>query len=105
MKRDDRGQTSGTPLDHSRKHADHQPLSRDCGSHVFQRPQPPHFHAVYNEDEVLIEIAGQQVYQGNLPRRQLQMVQQWAGLHFQELQADWRLAQTGQSLKPIDPLP
>jgi hypothetical protein len=33
------------------------------------------------------------------------MIKEWAGLHKEELEADWQLAQAMQPLVPIDPLP
>jgi len=39
--------------------------------------RPPHFHAVYNEFEVLMEIETGKIYAGNLPGRQLKDVDAW----------------------------
>lgn len=46
--------------------------------------RPPHFHAVYNEYEVLIEIESGAIYAGNLPNKQLKKVYNWLALN-----ADW----------------
>ena len=35
---------------------------------------PPHFHAIYAEDEVLIEIDTLEVYRGSLPKPQQKKV-------------------------------
>ena len=45
---------------------------------------PPHFHAVYGEDEVLIEIDTLALVRGELPRRALALVIEWAVLHRDE---------------------
>ena len=70
----------------------------------FSDHQPPHFHASYGEAEALIEIETLAVYRGELPRRALALVLEWAVLHREELRQDWALARTGQSLRRIEPL-
>lgn len=39
---------------------------------------PPHFHAIYGEYEVLVIIKTLKIYQGSLPKKQLNMVIDWA---------------------------
>ncbi len=41
----------------------------------FNDHDPPHFHAVYGEDEVLIEIDTLVVVRGELPRRALALAE------------------------------
>jgi len=65
---------------------------------------PQHFHAVYGEFEALINIGTLAIYRGDLPRRALALVLEWAVLHRDELRQDWELARKGQSLQPIAPL-
>jgi hypothetical protein len=47
--------------------------------------QPAHFHAAYGEQEALIEIDTLAVLRGELPRRALALVLEWAAMHRQEL--------------------
>ena len=55
---------------------------------------PPHFHVLMRDGrEVLIEIYGMKILQGNVPRRELSEVLQWAASNrimllnkFEELQ-------------------
>lgn len=70
----------------------------------FNDHQPPHFHAVYGDDEVLIEIETLAVYRGGLPRRASALVLEWAALHRDELRRDWTLARSGRTPEPIAPL-
>ncbi len=70
----------------------------------FNDHDPPHFHALYGEDESLIEIESLAVYRGELPRRALAMVLEWAALHREELRRDWELARSGRPPEPIAPL-
>ena len=65
---------------------------------------PPHFHAYYNEFEVQIEIESGKIMQGYLPRRSLNLVQDWRELHIKELMHNWEVGRkTGQFTK-IEPL-
>ena len=47
--------------------------------------RPPHFHAVYGGYEALILINDLEVYEGELPSKQLKMVLGWAAFHQEEL--------------------
>ena len=51
----------------------------------------PHFHAVYGEHEVSIEVESGTVH-GTLPPRALRLVLEWAHLHTAELLENWELA-------------
>ncbi len=63
----------------------------------------PHFHAVYGEHEVSIEIDSRVVF-GEFPPRALRLVLEWAELHRAELLENWELARQGQPLIRIAPL-
>ncbi len=67
------------------------------------RHHAPHFHALYGEHEAALDLAGE-VIAGDLPRRQLRLVQAWAELHAGELNADWELACDEKPMNPIAPL-
>ena len=43
----------------------------------FNDHAPPHFHAPYGEFEATIEIATLAIVEGQLPRRALNLVQEW----------------------------
>ena len=47
----------------------------------FNDHAPPHFHALYNENEAVIRIEPLEVMEGLLPRRALGLVFDWAELH------------------------
>lgn len=66
--------------------------------------EPSHFHAAYGDHEALIAIDTLAVIRGQLPRRALALVLEWAALHREELRHDWMLARTGQPPQPIEPL-
>jgi hypothetical protein len=65
---------------------------------------PAHFHVVYGEFEALIEIETLAIYRGELPRRALALVLEWAALHRDALREDWRLANSGEVPHAIAPL-
>ena len=64
----------------------------------------PHLHARFAEFEASIGIGDAQLLAGELPRKQLRLVQAWVELHRDELMADWHLAISGQKPFRIDPL-
>lgn len=66
---------------------------------------PPHFHALYAEHEVLIEIKTLEIIKGSMPRRAVAMVLEWAAEHRAELLEDWTLCEQNQLPKKISPLP
>ena len=65
---------------------------------------PPHFHAVYGGDEVLVSIQEIEVIEGSFPNKQLKMLLGWAALHQDELTENWELARKQMELFSIDPL-
>jgi hypothetical protein len=65
---------------------------------------PPHFHAIYGDDEAVFEIATGQVIAGHLPRRARVMVEEWLAEHRVELEQNWNLAVASQPLLAIPPL-
>jgi|GEM_PF-557629 len=65
---------------------------------------PPHFHALYAEDEALIDIHTLEVIQGQLPRRALALVLEWAQAQRAELLEDWESCSHNQQPKKIRPL-
>lgn len=69
----------------------------------FNEHGPPHFHAVYGEYKITVEIESQMV-RGEFPPRALRLVLEWTGLHKQELLADWELARRRKPLAKIEPL-
>jgi hypothetical protein len=63
----------------------------------------PHFHARYGKHQASLDLAGE-IIVGELPRRTLRLVQDWAELHTDELRANWQRVVNREPLKPIDPL-
>jgi phosphomannomutase len=70
----------------------------------FDDHNPPHFHARYGKDNVVIEISSLRVLEGQFPPRALGLVVEWASQHERELLANWDLARNDQPIKKIPPL-
>ena len=66
--------------------------------------QRPHFHAYYQDEVAVVGLVPIDIIAGNLPRRQLRLVEAWAELHQHELMADWERLQAGEAPLPIAPL-
>ena len=65
---------------------------------------PPHFHAEYGDDEVLVGIDTLAIVAGKLPPRATGLVMEWAALHQAELRSVWNQARNAQPLDKIHPL-
>ena len=70
----------------------------------FRDHVPPHFHALYGDDEALIDIRSLSVLAGHLPLRALDLTLQWASAHQAELLVDWDLCRDLRLPNPIEPL-
>jgi Domain of unknown function (DUF4160) len=64
----------------------------------------PHIHAKYAEFEASISINQGEILSGELPKKQLRLVQAWIELHRDELMADWELSANGENPYKIAPL-
>ena len=62
-----------------------------------------HFHAVYGEHEISVEIESGVVH-GEFPIRAQRLVLEWMALHQAELLNNWHLAREGKILTRIAPL-
>jgi hypothetical protein len=65
---------------------------------------PPHFHAVYQGEEIQVEIESLTVSAGQMTRRASGLVLEWANLHQEELRQAWELASDNREPSKIPPL-
>jgi hypothetical protein len=65
---------------------------------------PPHFHARYEDQEVIVEIQTG-IVKGKMSKRALRMLFEWSEMYNQELMENWRLARERRQLNRIPPLP
>lgn len=70
----------------------------------YREHLPPHFHAIYGDDEVEVAIDDFTVLSGRLPPRAMGLVIEWAGLHREDLRRVWNQAVSHQPLDRIEPL-
>ncbi|HKS37983.1 MAG TPA: DUF4160 domain-containing protein [Verrucomicrobiae bacterium] len=68
------------------------------------RPFGAHFHAIYNNTELVVAVDPVRVIQGDAPRRVRDMVLEWATQHQQELLEAWNRLSAAQQPNPIAPL-
>ena len=81
-------------------------LSRFYGITVYmnyQDHEPPHFHARYQDQEVLVELHSG-LLRGTFSRRALRLLIEWMELHKEELERNWVRARNKEPLQPIQPL-
>ena len=65
---------------------------------------PPHFHAWYAGEEVVLAIDDGRVLEGEIPERALRLVREWLEMHRDEMGENWRRTQVLEQPLPIDPL-
>jgi hypothetical protein len=65
---------------------------------------PPHFHALYGEHEIIININTLEIIKGSMPRRARLLILEWALEHRDELMEDWKLCEKNQTPHKIAPL-
>jgi len=64
----------------------------------------PHIHVRYQGSESVIGIPDGEVIAGEIPGKQLKMIQAWIVIHSEELMVDWDLAVNGDEPFRIAPL-
>jgi len=69
----------------------------------YRDHSPPHFHAIYGDYEITVEIESG-IINGRFPKRALKLVLEWLDIHKDELLENWRLAEGRRPLNKIQPL-
>ncbi len=70
----------------------------------YKDHQPPHFHAKYGDRTGVFSIAELSLIEGQLPRRVILLILEWAFEHRDELMENWELAMAKKPLRKIPPL-
>ncbi|RJE48907.1 MULTISPECIES: DUF4160 domain-containing protein [unclassified Dehalobacter] len=65
---------------------------------------PPHFHAEYGENKILVDIQNATVLKGIFPSKQLKLVLAWCEIHREELIVNWENGRENNQFIRIDPL-
>ena len=63
----------------------------------------PHVHVLYGEHKASVGVDGE-ILAGDLPKKQLRLVQAWLILHEEEVYDAWNRAVAGKEFGRIDPL-
>lgn len=64
---------------------------------------PPHFHAKYGSQKVIVEIESG-IVKGEISERALRLIFEWLDLHREELKTAWEKAKKGEKPDKIEPL-
>ncbi|MGI6395199.1 MAG: DUF4160 domain-containing protein [bacterium] len=81
-------------------------ISRFLGIVVFMNfkdHNPPHFHAIYGDYQVIVEI-NTGVVEGKFPKRALSLLMEWYEIHKDELLQNWETLKNKGSYDKITPL-
>jgi hypothetical protein len=71
----------------------------------FDDHAPPHFHASYGDDEIIVGISPIRILRGSVRPRVRSLVFELAAMHHEELLDNWRRCEAPESpLLPIAPL-
>ncbi len=71
---------------------------------VFIQPYGAHFHAFYDNSELVVGIDPLRIIQGEAPSRVRAMVLEWAASHQPELMAAWARLRAARKPAAIAPL-
>jgi len=69
-----------------------------------ERHNLPHIHVRYQGMKASVSINDGSLLAGDIPHKQLRMVQVWVDIHKEELLANWELAVAGEQPFRIEPL-
>ena len=72
-------------------------------SMFYKEHNPPHIHVQYAEHNALFDFNGNMI-EGEIPVKQIKLIEAWIVLHKEELEANWKLAQDKEVMYKIDPL-
>ncbi len=83
-------------------------ISRFFGISIYMYAKdhfPPHFHAIYGEQEAMVSIENSSVIAGELSVRAFKLVKEWSEIHKQELLHNFEESQKPNPLfQVIEPL-
>lgn len=71
---------------------------------IKKEHNPPHIHAYYQDQISTIKLHDCELMEGQMPLKQLRLIQAWIELHRDELLADWELCQNGEKPFKVEPL-
>jgi len=69
----------------------------------YNEHNPPHIHVQYQKYKAVIEIQSGKV-KGKFPNKALNLINEWIGIHIDELLNNWELSLKRYPLKKILPL-
>lgn len=71
----------------------------------FKDHLPPHFHVIFGDEEIKVNIDTGEILSGTLPGRQEKILLAWVEIHKDELKYNYEQMQTDNPIiKKIDPI-
>jgi hypothetical protein len=70
----------------------------------YKEHAPPHFHAKYGSQRAAFSVQELRLIEGELPKRVVSLVLEWAFQHRDELMENWSRVERKEDLQEIEPL-
>ena len=70
----------------------------------YREHEPVHFHAEYQGQEAKFNLDGEMIVGNIRSRTARRLIRQWAALHRQELEVNWKNMKAGRPLERVEPL-
>ena len=70
----------------------------------YQDHEPAHFHAEHQRQQAKFDLHGKLIVGNIRSKTALRLIEQWAGLHRADLEANWARMKAGRALERIAPL-
>ena len=70
----------------------------------YQDHEPAHFHAEHQGQQAKFDLRGKLIVGNIRSKTALRLIEQWAGLHRADLEANWARMKAGRTLERIAPL-
>ena len=70
----------------------------------YREHEPVHFHAEYQGQEAKFNLDGEMIVGNIRSRTARRLIRQWAVLHRQELEVNWKNMKAGRPLERVEPL-
>ncbi len=71
---------------------------------AFSRTFGAHFHATYEDSEIVVGLNPLRIIQGDAPDRVRDLVLEWAHAHYTDLMVAWNRCAAASPAQPIAPL-
>ena len=70
---------------------------------VSRKHHKPHIHVEYAGEEVVVALDGE-ILEGAIPKPKMKLLEAWMEIHYDDLEANWKLLSNGEQFFRIEPL-